>query len=76
MVYIQISFKITYFISHEKGLGRAKMLCPSPLPTTFKLRLETHLYNTTCLFLFVQNHNEVNFEYGLLRRKKEKISNQ
>ena len=25
---------IFYFISHEKGLGRAKMLCHSPLPTT------------------------------------------
>ena len=41
---------IFYFISHEKGLGRAKMLCHSPLPhngyTCIKMIIYTHNIHT------------------------------
>ena len=30
-----LGLNIFYFISHEKGLGRAKMLCHSPFPLTY-----------------------------------------
>ena len=32
VLYVRFGLNIFYFISHEKRLGRAKMLCHSPLP--------------------------------------------
>ena len=44
---IVIGLNIFYFISHEKGLGRAKILCHSPLPHN----------GYTCIRMIIYTHN-------------------
>ena len=47
---VWFGLNVFYFISHEKGLGRAKVLCHSPLPhngyTCIKMIIYTHNIHT------------------------------